>query len=154
MTLYNQGFGMTEIFPMPPTTTSFPDLPDNAMGMPLDWGGVRRVDDHDTLLLPETIGDLVFRPLRPFGMVSGYYKAHEQTVAAFKNSMFHIGDLAPLRRERHPLLRGPSQRAHPPPRRERQRPGAAVRRPPAPAILECACYGVLSRSARRTSSST
>ncbi len=54
------------------------------------------VDDHDWLLAPGEVGELVFRPRLTDAMARGYYKAPEATLAAFRNFMFHTGDLASI----------------------------------------------------------
>jgi crotonobetaine/carnitine-CoA ligase len=57
----------------------------------MDYGVV---DDNDRLVAPGETGELVFRPLLPHAMTSGYYRDAEATVAAFRNFMFHTGDVA------------------------------------------------------------
>jgi len=89
-----QGFGMTEIFPIPMPTRMREGVPEDTIGMPVSWMDYGVVDEHDRLLPPDTVGELVFRPLIPHGMVDGYYQEPEATVAAFRNFMFHTGDLA------------------------------------------------------------
>jgi crotonobetaine/carnitine-CoA ligase len=90
------GFGMTEIFPMPPITAALHDrsLPMDTIGRPSRWVDYGVVDEHDRLLPPNEIGELVFRPCIPHAMVSEYYEDAERTVEAFRNLMFHTGDLA------------------------------------------------------------
>jgi crotonobetaine/carnitine-CoA ligase len=51
------------------------------------------VDDHDRLLAPGEVGQLVYRSLLPDAMAREYYKAPEATVESFRNFMFHTGDL-------------------------------------------------------------
>lgn len=90
------GFGMTEIFPMPPVTAELHDrsLPMDTIGRPARWVDYGVVDEHDRLVAPNEVGGLVFRPCIPHAMVSEYYKDPERTVEAFRNLMFHTGDLA------------------------------------------------------------
>ena len=90
------GFGMTEIFPMPPIGPELHDrsLPMDTIGRPARWVDYGIVDDHDRLLPPNEVGELVFRPCIPHAMVTEYYKDPEKTVEAFRNLMFHTGDLA------------------------------------------------------------
>jgi carnitine-CoA ligase len=88
-----QGFGMTEIY----TNTYFDHEPDaapkNSLGHPFSWMEYGVVDDHDRLLPPGEVGEMVFRPRLTDAMTSGYYKAPEATARAFRNFMFHTGDL-------------------------------------------------------------
>jgi carnitine-CoA ligase len=90
------GFGMTEIFPMPPVLPELHDrsLPMDTIGRPSRWVDYGVVDEHDRLRPPNEIGALVFRPCIPHAMVTEYYKDPERTVEAFRNLMFHTGDLA------------------------------------------------------------
>ncbi len=88
------GYGMTEIYPLPMR----PDVLDGAapgtLGYPVRWMDYGVVDQHDQLLPAGEVGELVFRPLLPHAMARGYYKDPEATLAAFRNFMFHTGDLA------------------------------------------------------------
>jgi crotonobetaine/carnitine-CoA ligase len=90
------GFGMTEIFPMPPIAPELHDrsLPMDTIGRPSRWVDYGVVDEHDRLVEPNEVGELVFRPCFPHAMVSEYYKDPVRTMEAFRNLMFHTGDLA------------------------------------------------------------
>jgi crotonobetaine/carnitine-CoA ligase len=88
-----QGYGMTEIYPMPMRTEMLPGPPDT-IGHPVTWMDYGVVDENDVLVGPGEPGQLVFRPLIPNAMAKGYYKDPEATNAAFRNFMFHTGDLA------------------------------------------------------------
>jgi carnitine-CoA ligase len=94
VTMLWQGFGMTEIFPIPMPTEMREGVAEDTIGMPVSWMEYGVVDEHDRLLPPDTVGEMVFRPLLPYGMVDGYYKEADATVGAFRNFMFHTGDLA------------------------------------------------------------
>jgi crotonobetaine/carnitine-CoA ligase len=91
-----QGFGMTEIY----TNTYFDhepgDAPKNCLGHPFSWMEYGVVDDRDRLLAQGEVGELVFRPRLTDAMARGYYKAPEATLQAFRNFMFHTGDLASI----------------------------------------------------------
>jgi crotonobetaine/carnitine-CoA ligase len=52
------------------------------------------VDEHDILLPPGEVGELVFRPTLPHAMAHGYYKSPEATAEVYRGLMFHTGDLA------------------------------------------------------------
>ncbi len=88
-----QGYGMTEIYPMPMRTEML-DGPPDTIGHPVTWMEYGVVDENDVLLGPGEPGQLVFRPLIPNAMAKGYYKDPEATALAFRNFMFHTGDLA------------------------------------------------------------
>jgi crotonobetaine/carnitine-CoA ligase len=53
---------------------------------------VRLVDDNDCEVPPGTVGEMLVRTDRPWGMNSGYYKNPEATAAAWRNGWFHTGD--------------------------------------------------------------
>jgi crotonobetaine/carnitine-CoA ligase len=88
-----QGYGMTEIYPLPMRMEML-DAPPDTIGYPVTWMEYGVVDDRDNLLGPGEPGQLVFRPLIPNAMARGYYKDPEATTQAFRNFMFHTGDLA------------------------------------------------------------
>ena len=89
------GYGMTEIYPLPMIFPEHQDrsLPSDTIGMPASFMDYGVVDDHDQLLPPGEIGELVFRPCMPHSMVSEYYHDPEKTVEAFRNLLYHTGDL-------------------------------------------------------------
>jgi crotonobetaine/carnitine-CoA ligase len=88
-----QGYGMTEIYPLPMRSEML-DGPPDTIGHPVTWMEYGVVDENDNLLGPGEPGQLVFRPLIPNAMSRGYYKDPEATTVAFRNFMFHTGDLA------------------------------------------------------------
>jgi crotonobetaine/carnitine-CoA ligase len=88
-----QGWGMTEIFPHTPTKDPIPDVPADTIGPPPAWVDYGVVDEHDRLLPPGQLGQMVYRPLIPDAMASGYHDDPAATAAAFANFMFHTGDL-------------------------------------------------------------
>ena len=88
-----QGWGMTEIFPHPPTRHPLRDVAPDTIGPPPAWVDFGVVDDHDRLLGPGEIGELVYRPLLPDAMAAGYFEDATTTARAFRNLMFHTGDL-------------------------------------------------------------
>jgi crotonobetaine/carnitine-CoA ligase len=89
-----QGFGMTEIYPMP-MVSDVPgeDTPLDTVGRPPTWTDFGVVDEHDQLVGAGELGEIVFRPHLPHAMMSGYYKNAEQTAEACRNLMFHTGDV-------------------------------------------------------------
>lgn len=54
------------------------------------------VDGADNLLPAGEIGEIVYRPLGPDLVTSGYWKRPDATVAAFRNLWLHSGDLGRL----------------------------------------------------------
>jgi crotonobetaine/carnitine-CoA ligase len=88
-----QGWGMTEIFPHPPGRERLEGVPADTIGPPPAWVDFGVVDEQDRLLGPGELGELVYRPLMPDGMAKGYFEDPAATVAAFRNFMFHTGDL-------------------------------------------------------------
>lgn len=88
-----QGWGMTEIFPHPPDPEPLRDVPDDTIGPPPAWVDFGVVDEHDRMLAADQLGELVYRPLIPRAMASGYFEDPDATARAFRNCMFHTGDL-------------------------------------------------------------
>lgn len=88
-----QGWGMTEIFPHPPTRRRLDDVPPDTIGPAPAWVDYGVVDEHDRMLAPGELGEMVYRPLIPDAMARGYYGDPEATNRAFRNFMFHTGDL-------------------------------------------------------------
>ncbi len=86
-------FGQTEISPLGMRPNVLPDVPRDTLGYPVDWMEYGVVDDADGLLGPGEIGEIVFRPLRPYSMFMYYYRNPEATQDALRNFMFHTGDL-------------------------------------------------------------
>jgi crotonobetaine/carnitine-CoA ligase len=88
-----QGWGMTEIFPHVPSKVRLEGVGDDTIGPPPSWVDFGVVDDDDRMLGPGELGQLAYRPLIPYAMASGYYGDTAATSAAFRNFMFHTGDL-------------------------------------------------------------
>ena len=89
-----QGYGMTEVYTHPMPRRMEPDVPYDTIGRPVSWMEYGVVDEHDLLLPPGEVGELVFRPTLPHAMAHGYYKSPEATVEVYRGLMFHTGDLA------------------------------------------------------------
>jgi carnitine-CoA ligase len=88
-----QGYGMTEIYPHPMPAELEEDLPKDTIGHPASWFDYGVVDENDRMLPPGEVGELVYRPRLPHAMAREYYKDPEATLIAFRNFMFHTGDL-------------------------------------------------------------
>jgi crotonobetaine/carnitine-CoA ligase len=88
-----QGYGMTEIMPHPMAPVTESGVALDTLGHPVSWMEYGAVDEHDRLLAPGEVGQLVYRSLLPHAMAREYYKAPAATVEAFRNFMFHTGDL-------------------------------------------------------------
>jgi crotonobetaine/carnitine-CoA ligase len=137
-----QGYGMTEIMPHPMASHVEEGVPFDTMGHPVSWMEYGAVDEHDRLLPAGEVGQLVYRSLLPDAMAREYYKAPEATVEAFRNSMFHTGDLGFIDEEGRVHYRGRKQDRI---RRRGENISAAELEFVAlshPDILEAAAYGV------------
>lgn len=88
-----QGWGMTEIFPHPPARRRIEDVPADTIGPAPAWVDYGVVDEQDRMLAPGQLGEMVYRPLLPDAMARGYYGDLDATNRAFRNFMFHTGDL-------------------------------------------------------------
>jgi crotonobetaine/carnitine-CoA ligase len=88
-----QGYGMTEVYPHHMRAEMEPEVPYDTVGHAAAWIEYGAVDERDQLLGPGEVGELVYRPLLPDAMARGYYKNPEATVVAFRNFMFHTGDV-------------------------------------------------------------
>jgi carnitine-CoA ligase len=88
-----QGWGMTEVFPHPPARNRLETVPPDTIGPAPAWVDYGVVDEHDRMLAPGELGEMVYRPLVPDAMARGYYGDPEATSRAFRNFMFHTGDL-------------------------------------------------------------
>jgi crotonobetaine/carnitine-CoA ligase len=86
-------YGQTEVAPMAVRPETLPGVAEDTIGYPLEWFEYGVVDDHDRLLPPGEIGEIVVRPMIPYMMFMEYYKDPERTLEAFRNQMFHTGDL-------------------------------------------------------------
>ncbi len=87
-----EGFGMTEIGI--PIHVRVDDRRRGSCGKPMDIYEVKLFNDFDEEVPMGEIGEIVFRPLAPFVMMSEYYNMPEKTLEAFRNLWFHTGDLA------------------------------------------------------------
>jgi len=88
-----QGYGSTEVMPHPMPRELIEGVPYDTIGHPVAWMEYGAVDEDDRLLPPGELGQLVYRPLIPDAMAREYFRAPEATAAAFRNGMFHTGDL-------------------------------------------------------------
>jgi crotonobetaine/carnitine-CoA ligase len=87
-----EGFGMTEIGI--PIHIKVDDRRRGSCGKPMDIYEVKLFNDRDEEVRTGEIGEIAFRPLAPFVMMSEYYNMPEKTLEAFRNLWFHTGDLA------------------------------------------------------------
>lgn len=104
-----QGYGSTEVMPHPMPRELVQGVPYDTIGHPVSWMEYGAVDDHDRLLPPGEVGQLVYRALIPNAMVREYFKAPAATVAAFRNLMYHTGDLGFVDEEGRVHYRGRRQ---------------------------------------------
>lgn len=66
---------------------------DGCSGRPLWHSEVRLFDEQDREVGPGEVGEMVSRPRRRFGMMTGYAGDPEATARAFRNLWFRSGDL-------------------------------------------------------------
>jgi crotonobetaine/carnitine-CoA ligase len=57
---------------------------------------LRIVDEHDRPQPPDTVGEIVARPLHPNEMMIGYHRMPDATARAFRNLWLHTGDAGSL----------------------------------------------------------
>jgi crotonobetaine/carnitine-CoA ligase len=62
------------------------------MGPVFEGFDARVVDDQDNDVADDTAGELVVRADDPFAFATGYFRAAEKTVEAWRNLWFHTGD--------------------------------------------------------------
>lgn len=90
------GVALTTVFNMTETSCPLvsdidPTLPGLA-GRPRPGVDARVVDGNDIEVQPGTVGELMIRTDRPWGLNHGYYKNPEATARAWRNGWFHTGD--------------------------------------------------------------
>ncbi|WP_326537499.1 AMP-binding protein [Pseudorhodoferax sp.] len=83
-------FNMTEI--STPIMSEPNPLVRGTCGRKRDGVDVRLVDDNDCEVPVGTVGEMLVRTDRPWGMNSGYYKNPQATATAWRNGWFHTGD--------------------------------------------------------------
>jgi crotonobetaine/carnitine-CoA ligase len=101
-----QGYGMTEVYPHPMSHTMEQGVPYDTVGHAAGFMDYGVVDEHDRLLPPGEVGQLVYRPRLPDAMARGYFDDPGATAEAFKNFMFHTGDLGIVDEEGRVHYRG------------------------------------------------
>jgi crotonobetaine/carnitine-CoA ligase len=96
---FERRFGVTiiELYGMTECGCTTTMNPPNAIrlgsiGTPLGFVEADVVDDEDRPVPPNTRGELIVRPKRPFTMFSGYLNKSDKTVEAWRNLWFHTGD--------------------------------------------------------------
>lgn len=83
-------FGQTEASLL--TTLRDHPLREGTIGMPTDSFDVRVVDSFDAELSRGQVGEIVYRPLKPDVMFSGYWRNREASWAKCRNLWWHSGD--------------------------------------------------------------
>ena len=83
-------FNMTEIS-SPITSEPNPQV-SGTCGRARAGVDVRLVDDNDCEVPDGTVGEMILRTDRPWGMNHGYHKNPEATARAWRNGWFHTGD--------------------------------------------------------------
>jgi len=86
------GYGLTDVGVISYRRPADPVVPGSS-GRPLDEFEVIIGDpDTDEALPAGEVGEIMIRPRRSFGMMSGYWRNAEATVRASRNLWFHTGD--------------------------------------------------------------
>src|SRR4051812_2781726 len=137
-----QGYGMSEVYPHPMPRELEPGQAYDTIGHPATYIEYGVVDEHDRVLPRGVPGELVYRPRLPHAMALGYYKDPEATVKAFRNFMFHTGDMGYLDEDGRVHFTGRTQDRI---RRRGENVSAAELEFIAAAhedVVECAAYGV------------
>jgi crotonobetaine/carnitine-CoA ligase len=101
-----QGYGMTEVYPHPMSHTMEPGVPYDTVGQAAAFMDYGAVDEHDRLLAPGELGQLVYRTRLPDAMARGYFNDPQATTEAFRNFMFHTGDVGIVDEEGRVHYRG------------------------------------------------
>ena len=83
-------FNMTEI--SSPLVSGANPAKRGTCGRVRDGVEVRLVDGNDCEVAVGSVGEMIVRTDRPWGMNSGYFKNPEATAAAWRNGWFHTGD--------------------------------------------------------------
>lgn len=104
-----QGYGMTEVYPHPMAHTMEEGVPYDTVGHAAAWMDYGVVDEHDRMLPTGEAGQLVYRPRLPDAMARGYFDDPAATARAFRNFMFHTGDLGVLDEQGRVHYRGRMQ---------------------------------------------
>jgi crotonobetaine/carnitine-CoA ligase len=87
-----EGYGMNEIGL--PLMSTLRDRKPGSIGRPIPGYVVKVVDDDGVELPPNTAGEILTRPLKPYCMLLEYYKMPEKTLEAWRDLWFHTGDYA------------------------------------------------------------
>jgi crotonobetaine/carnitine-CoA ligase len=90
LTLIDEGYGMTEVGM--PLMGSLAIRRSGTSGKLRDGYEVKIVDDEGQELGPNTPGELLVRPLRPYCMMLEYYNMPARTVEVWRDLWFHTGD--------------------------------------------------------------
>ncbi len=96
--LFEKRFGVTILDTYGTTEVGLPMMSTlqnrqtGSCGRPRPDYAVRIVDDNEIELGPNTPGELLIRPTKPYAMLLEYYRMPEKTVEAWRNLWFHTGD--------------------------------------------------------------
>jgi len=82
------------------------DEPFGSCGKPAYPYDVRIFDDADDEVQPNTVGEIVIRPLEADVMMKGYWGMPEASIEAFRNLWFHTGDLGRIDPDGHLFFEG------------------------------------------------
>lgn len=87
-----EGYGMTDAGMVLYTPFGHAPKP-GYCGRPIGIVECRVADSDDYEVPAGSVGELLIRPIEPYGLPSGYWRNSEATVSSWKNLWFHTGDL-------------------------------------------------------------
>ena len=85
-------YGMSEAEPI--SYAAYEDRRPGSCGQCVEDFEVKIFDDDDNEVAPNVAGEIVVRPLKPYIMMTGYYKMPDKTLETWRNLWFHTGDFA------------------------------------------------------------
>ena len=88
----HQGYGQSEVMSVLARRPGRVYKP-NSLGEAAPGIEIKVLDDRDYEVAPGEVGELCVRPVDPYVIFNGYFRAPELTVRAWSNLWYHTGDL-------------------------------------------------------------
>ncbi len=98
-----QGYGLTEASPTCAVINRFIKIKPESIGKTVPMVDVKIVDEHDNILAPNKIGELLFKGPN---IMKGYYKRPTETADVIKNGWLYTGDLGYVDEEGYIYITG------------------------------------------------
>lgn len=92
-------YGQTECAKIATLSYGTPAAPPSSCGRAVDEVEVIIADEFDRPLPPDTPGEILYRPKRPYQCFSGYWNRPDATAEAWRNLWMHTGDLGRIDKE-------------------------------------------------------